>query len=89
MSNIRPEIHDAQSVSRVVEKYLSKYQPADYRLNVVRQGIRQDDDWWYVLIQPSNDNIRAFDYAGRLAEAEQDIQELEHLNILLVPVLPE
>jgi len=52
-------------------------------------GIKKDDDWWYVLVRPSRDDVPPYDYYSRLAEAEVSMRDEEDLNILLVPVLPE
>jgi hypothetical protein len=75
-------------VIALVEKYLKPHQPADYKLKVSPEGIRRDDDWWYVVVQPDREDVRSYDYYGRLTEAELDLQEKEHVNVLLVPVLP-
>ncbi|MBV9851375.1 MAG: hypothetical protein JO250_17030 [Armatimonadetes bacterium] len=82
-------VDEKQQVIETVRRYLEPYQPADYRLNVIETGIRHTgDDWWEVVVQPDRDDIRSYDYYGRLAEAENDIEDHEHLKILLVPVLP-
>ena len=71
-----------------VRRYLEPHQPANYRLNVMEQGIRHSDDWWEVVVQPDREDARSYDYYGRLAEAENDIENHEDLKILLLPVLP-
>ncbi len=82
-------IDERQQVIELVRRYLEPYQPTDYRLDVLEQGIRHSaDDWWEVVVQPNRDDVRSYDYYGRLAEAENDIEDHEHLKILLVPVLP-
>ncbi|MFI5381232.1 MAG: hypothetical protein ACHRHE_18195 [Tepidisphaerales bacterium] len=75
-------------VIALVEKYLKPHQPPDYKLKISPEGIRRDDDWWYVVVQPDKEDVRSYDYYGRLTEAELDLQEKEHVNVLLVPVLP-
>ncbi len=77
----------AQQVVDIVKRYLEPHQPVSYRLNVMEQGIRRRDDWWEVVVQPDTDAY-SYEYYGRLAEAENDIEENEDLKILLVPVLP-
>lgn len=67
----------------LVERYLEPYQPKDYRLNVV--GLRRDDDYFYVVVQPTRDDIRVYDYYNTLAEVETELEERENVN---VPVLP-
>lgn len=76
-------------VIAMARKYLEPHQPVNYRLQVQEQGVRRDDDWWYVLVQPDREDVRSYDYYGRLAEAEIDLKDKEHLNVLLVPVLPD
>ena len=77
-----------QQIIEIAEKYLEPHQPKDYRLNVRPKGLRQDGDYWYVVVQPDKEDVRSYDYYGRLAEAENDIEENEDLKILLVPTLP-
>ncbi len=79
---------DEKEVIETVKRYLEPYQPADYRLNVLENGVRHEGDWWEVVVQPDKENIRSYDYYGRLADAENDIEDHEHLNVLLLPVLP-
>ncbi len=79
---------EQQNIVDTVRRYLEPHQPSNYRLNVIEQGIRHRDNWWEVVVQPDKEDIRSYDYYGRLAEAENDIEEHEDLKILLVPVLP-
>lgn len=84
-------VKDAREVTEIVElvrKYLEPHQPPDYRLEVVPEGVRQEDDWIYVLVEPSRDDVRSYDYTARMVEAELDLQEKEHRNILLIPAFP-
>ena len=78
---------EQQNVIDVVRRYLEPHQPADYRLNIMEEGIRHRQDWWEVVVQPDKD-VYSYDYYGRLAEAEGDIEEHEDLKILLLPILP-
>ena len=82
------EADERKRIVDLVEKYLEPHQPADYRLEIRPEAIEQQDDWYYVVVEPSRENARSYEYYGRLAEAEMDLQEKEHLNVLLVPVLP-
>ena len=87
-------LKDAQEIKRIValvRQYLAPHQPADrsYKLDVLQDGIQQDDDWCYVVVQPSREDVRSYDYNARLVEAEKDLQEKEGMNILLVPALPD
>jgi hypothetical protein len=84
--------HPSLTAKRVVDlarKYLAPHQPREgYRLVVREKGVKKDDGWWYVLVEPDREDIHSYDYYGRLAEAEIDLEDKEHVNVLLVPVLP-
>ena len=79
---------EQQNIIGIVKRYLEPHQPSNYRLNVMENGIRHRHDWWEVVVQPDKEGVYSYDYYGRLAEAEGDIEDHEDLKILLVPVLP-
>jgi len=79
----------ASEVLELARRYLEPRQPRDYGLEVVPEGIRQEDDWWYVLEKPSRQDIRSYDDYDRLAEAEVSLRDEQNVNVLLVPVLAE
>jgi len=74
----------------LVERYLKPHQPKDgrFQLKVLREGIQQDDDWLYVVVRPEPEDIYSYEYYGRLAEAEIDLEDKENVKILLVPAIP-
>jgi hypothetical protein len=78
----------AKQVITLARKYLEPHQPREYRLEVTEKGLKKEEDWWYVLVQPTGKDVRSYDYYGRLAEAEIDLMDSEKINVLLVPVLP-
>ena len=80
------DIAGEQGIKELVGKYLETHQPSGYRLNIV--GMRRDGDYYYVVVQPSREDIRSYDYYNILAEVEGEIEEQEKVNILLVPALP-
>jgi hypothetical protein len=77
-----------KDVVAMARKYLEPHQPRDYKLQVIEDEVKKDDDWWYVLVQPDREDIPSYDYYGRLAEAEISLKDAENVNVLLVPVLP-
>jgi len=79
----------SEYVRQLAIRYLLPHQPLDYKLEVLPDGIKNEDDWWYVLVRPDRENVRAYDYYGRLAEAEISLRDEQNVNVLLVPVLPE
>ena len=54
----------AKEIVSLVQRYLKPHQSKDYRLNVVPDGVRQEEDWWYVVVQPDKNDVRAYDYAA-------------------------
>ncbi len=82
--------HQINELVEMVERYLEPHQPKDhkYRLNVIREAIQQEDDWYYVVVQPDRDGIRSYDVSARLVEAELAIERGEKRKILLVPTIP-
>ena len=81
-----PNITDQQGIKELVGNYLELHQPSNYRLNIV--GMRRDGEYYYVVVQPSRDDIRSYDYYNILAEVEDEIELHEKVNVLLVPALP-
>jgi hypothetical protein len=78
-----------EHILKVVRQHLEKHQPSDYHLNVADDAVRHVGSWWYVVVQPDSNDVRASDYERRLEATEEDIEHDEHLRILLVPVLPD
>jgi hypothetical protein len=72
----------------LIESYLERHQPKDYRLNVSREGVRQDGNWWFVVVQPDRDDMNARDYSVIMSQTEDELEDREHLKVLLVPSLP-
>jgi hypothetical protein len=69
-----------------VEQSLAHHHRPGWRIEVVKKGIHQEDDWWYVPVRPDQDTRRTIHYYDLLAEVESELQDDENLNILLVPV---
>ena len=78
-----------QDIFDVVRRYLEPHQPQNYRLQIITDACRQEDDWWYIVVQPDRDEVQAFEYALILNVMEQELQEKEGLKVLLFPVSPE
>jgi hypothetical protein len=65
---------DEHEVAQLVQSFLDRNQPEDYRLRVDVAGVRREDDWWYVLVKPDREDVRSHDYAERLSDAEEQIE---------------
>ena len=49
---------ERSTMAKLAEDYLKPYQPEKYRLEVDEDSIQQDDDWYYVVVEPSSNDIR-------------------------------
>jgi hypothetical protein len=78
-----------QAVIEAVEKHLKYRHPGGATLEVLPEGIRQDQEWWYVPIRPSIQPTRRYEYYETLADVEKEVEKSDHLTVLLVPVLPD
>ncbi len=72
----------------IVETYINKHQPSDFRLNVSHLGVQHDGDWWYVVVTPEPEDIRARDYRDVMEQVEEEIKTEKQIKVLLVPALP-
>ena len=88
MTTASPIKLTSADVARLAERYLEPHQPADWRLEVQMDQIRQDGDWWEVVVHPSRRDAYSYEYYGRLSAAEEDLQAAEDVKVLLVPLLP-
>jgi hypothetical protein len=70
-------------IAQKVRESIRDRHPGGVTLEVVEQGIRKVDYWWRVPVRPSAWPEKMFEYYEALAEVESEIQEKEHLNILL------
>ena len=84
-----PTLTNERTVIEAVRKQLAGLHPGGVTLDVVLDGIRQDQDWWYVPVRPSSEPTKRYEYYEALAKAETELQKSEGLTVLLVPVLPD
>ena len=57
-----------------------------YRLEVSPEDIQQEDDCYYIVVKPSKEDVRSYDFIARMVDAEIDLQAKESMNVLLVPL---
>lgn len=72
----------------MVEEYVNRHQPSTYHLDVSRMGVRHDGDWWYVVVAPSQEDIRAREYSDIMEQIEDQLKAQRGLKVLLVPTQP-
>ena len=75
-------------VAEKVRAELERVQVNGITLEVVDADVYKVDNWWRVPVRPSRWPKRMFELYEALAEAEANLQEREHLNILLATGKP-
>ncbi len=70
----------------MVRRYIGNHPELTIPVEVIDKSVRRDGDFWYVSIRPGGEvRPRPYVYYDVLAEVEGEIEENEHLNIMLVP----
>jgi hypothetical protein len=77
---------DKQAVLERVRLNLKRHRMPNAELEVVEDGVRQDNGFWYVPVKPSTPLSRSFEFYDALAVAEDELDSEDKLNVLLVPV---
>ncbi len=74
-----------QTVGRKVEQSLANHQRPGWRVEVLKEEITREDDWWHVPVRPDQETRRTIQYYDLLAEVESELQDKEDLKIVLIP----
>lgn len=82
------ENETTQRVAEKVREYLRECQPGGITLDVIDDEVRQEPSWWYVPLRLSSWPSKMFEYYEALANLEGELEEREHLKVLLVPTEP-
>jgi hypothetical protein len=77
-----------RTVADAVRKYIKDRHPGGATLEVVEQDVREEKYWWYVPVRPSVEPVKRYEYYETLADVEGELQDNEHLTVLLVPAAP-
>lgn len=72
-------------IAHRIQTALDVSPPGPYRVSVVEDAIRREDDWWYVPVTPDRAGVRAHEYAEFLTEVENDLRDRVGLKVLLIP----
>lgn len=78
-----------EQIVAMAQRYLAPHQPADYQMRVLHEGVQKLGDTWYVVVEPSREDVKSYDFNARLAEAAMDLMDAEGVNVLLTTVLPQ
>ena len=74
-----------QNILEIVKRYLDQNRPEGVAIEVVERGLRRDGDWWYVPVRMPERLVRQSHYYDALADAEIEIKDNEHVEVLFVP----
>ena len=69
-----------------VQSVLDQHQPEDYRIYVVSEAIREEDDWYYIPVRSDGDR-RDKGFYFILSDVEAAIEEKHFIHVLLIPAL--
>jgi hypothetical protein len=78
-----------QEVVEKVRKYLKDKHPGGANLEALSQGVRHEQEWWYVPVQPDIRPPRRYEYYEALADVELNMLKQEKVTVLLLPTPPE
>ncbi len=70
-------------VAEKVRQGLQQIEVSGITLQVVDEDVYKVDEWWRVPVRLSRWPARMFDFYEALATVTEELQEAEHLNILL------
>ncbi len=76
-------------VAQLVSEQLQLHHPGGVTIEVAREAVRRQDDYWYVPVRPSAQPPKIYEYYETLAEVEATLEENEQLQVFLVPIIPE
>lgn len=84
-------VEDPAIVARVtglVQGALDRRQPQAYRIVVRPEGILEEDGKYHVVVG-TQDDVRTYDFYNVLADAEEELEDQNNLDVLLVPALAD
>ena len=77
-----------KEIVEIVGRSLKDKHPGGATLEALAQGVRHEQDWWYVPVRPSVEPARRYEYYEALADVEAASEESEHLTVLLLLSTP-
>ena len=76
-------------IVEIAGRYLKDKHPGGATLEALTQGVRHEQDWWYVPVRPSFEPPRRYEYYEALADAEEVLEDEENLTVLFLPTAPQ
>jgi hypothetical protein len=79
-----------QQVTDIVDKVKKRLVEAEREgIHLKVTGKKLDDDWLYIVVEPSRSGIRASDHASFMSKVERELRADGDDNVLLVPALTD
>lgn len=76
-----------ETIIEVSQRYLDKWKPDGVPIQVATdKTVRQEGKSWYVPVRLMGAVPRQYHYYDALADAEIDMVDNEHLDVMFVPV---
>lgn len=66
----------------LVKQYLAKL---SYKVEVVTEGVREDNGWWYVPVHAEPEPEKRWPYYEDLTDIETTIEDNSGIHVVLVP----
>ncbi len=76
---------DKLKIIQAVKRHLAERQLEGITISIIEQGVRNDQNWWYVPVRADREPRKTYEYYEALAEIEDDLKSKEKLDVLLVP----
>ncbi len=76
-------------IVEIVARFLKDKHPGGATLEALTQGVRHEQDWWYVPVRPSFEPPRRYENYEALAQVEGELEDAEQLTVLFLPTLPK
>ncbi len=85
MNAVAEQTINAQTVVEAVQKRLQDRHPDGVNLEALPQGVRHEQDWWYVSVRPDKEPAKDWEYFEALAEVEMEMLTQENVLVLILP----
>lgn len=85
MNTVLEQVVDTKTVLEAVQRRLQHRHPDGANLEVVSQGVRHEQDWWYISVRPDKEPAKDWEYFEALAEVETEMLTQENILVLMIP----
>lgn len=89
MSAVAEKIVNEQTILKSIQRRLQNRHPGGATLKALAQGVRHEQDWWYVNVRPDKEPPKRYEYYEALAEVETEMLTQENIIVLLLPTPAE